>query len=248
LKNLITPANTTVFILAAGRGQRMMPLTEKQPKPLLKVGTRSLIEHHINRLAELGFKNIVINIAYLGEHIVNALGNGSRWGVDIHYSDETAMGALETAGGIHNALDLIKSSHFLCLNADIWTNFNFASLLTHFNTKQDNSATIVLVENPEHNLAGDFCLHPHSQTVSRKSRFDSLSPDYKSYTFSGIGLYNKQDFTHLNAGKHPLAPLLKSWCDKNVLSGIIHSGQWHDIGTPARLDDINQSLDHESGL
>ena len=238
------PANTTVFILAAGRGKRMMPLTAKQPKPLLKVGKLSLIEHHIQHLATLGFKDFVINVAYLGNKIMQKLGDGSRWDVRINYSDEQKIGALETAGGIYNALNLISSEHFLCLNADIWTDFDFTELLSYFNNRseQNASAAIVLVNNPDHNLKGDFCLDKSNQVACLRDTFDTNIPEYKSYTFSGIGLYKKQDFIHLTAGKHALGPLLRNWCDKKILLGFVFQGKWYDIGTPTRLEEINQSF------
>ena len=243
-QKMIEPANTTVFILAAGRGKRMMPLTSRQPKPLLKVGKLSLIEHHIQYLSTLGFKDFVINVAYLGNKIMQALGNGNRWGVRINYSNEQKTGALETAGGIHNALDIINSEHFLCLNADIWTDFDFTELLSYFNkqSEQNASSAIVLVNNPKHNIKGDFCMDKSNRMACRRDTFDTNTPEYKSYTFSGIGLYTKQNFIHLTPGKHALAPLLRNWCDRKTLLGFVFQGQWYDIGTPARLKEINQAL------
>jgi len=150
----IRAENTTAVLLAAGHGKRMLPLTEQTPKPLLKIGEHALIEHHLFRLADLGFKNIVINIAYLADQISLALGDGSRYGLHIHYSDESASGALETAGGLKNALPLIKSDPFITVNADIWTDFDFTQLLL----KSPESARLVMTENPPQHPDGDFVL------------------------------------------------------------------------------------------
>ena len=228
----LTPANTTVFILAAGRGERMMPLTKNTPKPLLKVHGKSLIEHHLTRLSELGFIDVVINIAYLGDTIIQQLGNGHQFGLNIQYSDERISGALETAGGIHHALPLIKHNHFLCLNADIWTDFDFSTLLEH----HQQLASIVLVKNPKHNQGGDFRINLSSNIVLPK--IDS-SIDEITHTFSGISLYQKKLFSHLKPGKQALGPLLNAWCEDKLVTGIIYSGEWHDIGTPLRLNELN---------
>ena len=242
----LKPNKTTVFILAAGRGLRMMPLTANTPKPLLNVGELSLIEHHIKRLASMGFKEFVINIDYLGDNIKRAVGDGSRWGVHITYSDEQAYGALETAGGIQYALPLIKSDYFLAVNADIWTDFDFNKLLVEVSESpkiSGFSATIVLVENPEHNPDGDFYINNNEQnklaTVQHKN---TANPALTSYTFSGIGLYSKAAFATVAPGKSALAPLLRQWLDNNTLFGVVFDGQWSDIGTPKRLAELNHAL------
>ncbi len=229
----LSPANTSVFILAAGRGERMMPLTENTPKPLLEVRGKSLIEHHLIKLAELGFVDIVINIAYLGDAIIQRLGNGQQLGLNIQYSDERISGALETAGGIHHALPLIKHEHFVCLNADIWTDFDFSSLLTNL----EKLASIVLVKNPKHNLDGDFKIDIKNHVVLPKT---DTSENLKTYTFSGISLYQKALFSSLTPGKQALGPLLNAWSKDKLVSGTVYDGEWHDIGTPSRLHDLNR--------
>ena len=213
----------------------MMPLTAHTPKPLLEVKGKSLICHHLNRLAEQGFKDIVINVAYLGQQIIDQVGSGTELGLNIRYSDESNIGVLETAGGIRNALSLIRHEQFICLNADIWTDFNFMSLLNDTKTDKTHKRTIVLTANPQHNPDGDFCLDQDSMLIK--------NPDgtaKTSYTFSGIGLYSKNDFNNLSVKKQALAPILRTWAAQNELYGIVHNGIWYDIGTPERLDEINQ--------
>lgn len=243
----LKPSKTTVFILAAGRGLRMMPLTANTPKPLLKIGEFSLIEHHINRLVNKGFNDFVINVDYLGDNIKREIGDGSRWGIRITYSDEQAYGALETAGGIQHALPLIKSDYFLAVNADIWTDFDFNKLLVGVSQApqvSDFSAAIVLVENPKHNPDGDFCIDNNKQNLlDAVQHKNTINPTLASYTFSGIGLYSKAAFTTVAPGKSALAPLLRQWLDSNALFGMVFNGQWSDIGTPERLAEINYQLD-----
>lgn len=236
-----TPETTSVFILAAGRGERMRPLTDHTPKPLLKVQGKSLIEHHLCKLANQGFKDVTINVAHLGQKIIDHIGNGQRFKLNIHYSDESQHGLLETAGGIKKALDLIKYPQFICLNADIWTDFDYCSLLKKASEKlspEKFTACIVLVENPEHNKKGDFNFNPQTSMVSR------LNTKYtkQSVTFSGIGLYQKNSFSQLAVKKQALGPLLRDWADQQKLHGILHHGEWQDIGTAERLNSLNQSL------
>ncbi len=228
--------DTSVFILAAGRGERMRPLTDSLPKPLLKVGDQSLLEHHLTRLQKMGFQHIIINIAHLGEKIQHQIGNGANYGLCIEYSDERDTGALETAGGIGKALNRIRSDYFLCLNADIWTDFNFLQLLT----ARTQAGTIVLVNNPPHNNSGDFavsnCKHKTQPLLAERP---SPRAEQSTYTFSGIGLYAKTLFTNLPAGKQRLAPLLFQATDSQQLDALIHQGTWLDIGTPQRLTQLN---------
>lgn len=246
-----TPQETTVFILAAGRGERMMPLTANTPKPLLKIAQLSLIEHHINRLVNMGFKDFIINIAYLGNAIKDTLGDGSRWGVSIYYSDEQDMGALETAGGIQHALTHIRSDYFLCVNADIWTDFDFTTLLQHISSlpnTQKKIAAIVLTKNPKHNLQGDFCLSSNHAELEQVLHKNNSQAVIESYTFTGIGLYPKSAFAKLSPGKAPLAPLLRQWIDQQNLFGCIYTGQWSDIGTPERLASINEQVANNKNI
>jgi len=216
------------MILSAGRGERMRPLTDTIPKPLLEVNGKPLIIWHIEKLAKSGFKEIIINVAHLGYKIIEALGDGSKWGVRIVYSDEQNEGALESAGGIVKALALLGSEPFLVVNADIWTDFNFNA---SFNLG-DDLAHLVLVKNPEHNLGGDFGF------VSNRV----LSDADEKYTFSGIGYYKPQIFKHLNYGKSALAPVLRDLMRQNVVSGELLSGSWIDVGTPKRLEEINKNI------
>lgn len=215
----------TAMILAAGRGERMRPLTDKTPKPLLKVHGKSLIVWHIERLASLGFSQIVINIDHLGEMIIKTLGDGSKWGVNLLYSDERQSGALESAGGIINALPLIDSEQFLVVNGDIWCDYEFE---TGFDLKGD-LAHLILVENPKHNPNGDFALYK-----------DRISNDIKRrYTFSGIGYYSAELFKGVKNQKMPLAPLLREAVSNDKVSGSLYDGRWYDIGTPQRLKEVN---------
>jgi len=216
------------MILSAGRGERMRPLTDTIPKPLLIVNGKSLIIWHIEKLAKAGFKEIIINVAHLGYKIIEILGDGSKWGVKVTYSDEQEEGALESAGGIVKALPLLCSEPFLVVNADIWTDFNFNA---SFNLG-DDLAHLILVKNPEHNLSGDFGL------VSNRV----LSETDEKYTFSGIGYYKPQVFEHLSYGKSALAPILRDLMRDNVVSGELFDGSWIDVGTPKRLEEVNKNI------
>jgi len=212
----------TAMILAAGLGSRMRPLTDHTPKPLLEVGGKALIVWHIEQLKEAGFTDIVINVAYLGKQIIDYLGNGSKYGVNIVFSDEQNEGALETAGGIVKALPLLTET-FLVVNGDVWTDYAYVH---PFKLLEDNFAHLVLVKNPEHNLEGDFL----------------LSTTDEKYTFSGIGYYSKKLFANLSYGKSPLAPLLFEYIEEQKITTEYYAGKWHDIGTPQRLKVLNELL------
>lgn len=216
------------MILGAGRGERMRPLTDVLPKPLLVVGDKPLIIYHIEKLVESGFSEIVINIAHLGEKILNTLGDGSKFGTIITYSDERETGALESAGGIKKALSILGNETFLVVNGDVFCDYNFDS---SFDLK-NNLAHLILVNNPLHNQNGDFGLN---DTLV-------LNEADNKYTFSGIGYYNPKLFTSLESGKSALAPLLRQEIKNEKISGEIHHGDWHDIGTQQRLQDINDRL------
>lgn len=216
------------MILCAGLGTRMRPLTNNTPKPLLKVGGKPLIVWHIEKLAKAGFKEIIINIAYLGYKIRDYLGDGSRYGVDIFYSDEQEEGALETAGGIVKALPLLGDSLFLVINGDIWCDYPYNSL---FNL-ENNLAHLILVPNPPQHPNGDFGLQ-EGMVVRRKEN---------CYTFSGIGYYNPLLFKSLSYGKQPLAPLLIESMGRGEVGGEVYLGEWRDIGTPKRLEELDREL------
>ncbi|MEA3419595.1 MAG: nucleotidyltransferase family protein [Campylobacterota bacterium] len=219
------------MILAAGRGERMRPLTDKIPKPLLEVGGIPLIVWHIERLAHDGFYDIVINIAHLSYQIPEALGDGSEWGVNITYSDEHKEGALESAGGIVKALPLLGDEPFLVVNGDIWSDYEF----DHTKILPEGIlAYLILVPNPEHNPEGDFALN------------DSFVVDAKQYTFSGIGYYSPKLFESVSYGKSALAPLLREAMKEGKVTGELYEGEWLDIGTPERLEALNIHLFSES--
>jgi MurNAc alpha-1-phosphate uridylyltransferase len=216
------------MILAAGRGERMRPLTDHTPKPLLPVAGKPIIEHTIEQLVAAGFTDIVINHAHLGLQIENRLGTGEQFGAIIHYSPEGEQG-LETAGGIINALPLLDNEVFLVVNGDIATDFDFASLK---NIKVD-LAHLVLVANPEHHPEGDFGL-------DRAGLVDEQAPE--ALTFSGIGLYNPLLFVNLPTGSRKLGGLLRESIRQQRISGQKHTGFWLDIGTPERLAELNDFL------
>lgn len=216
------------MILAAGRGERMRPLTDTTPKPLLKAAGKALIEYHIERLAAAGFAELVINHAHLGAQIEAALGDGSRWGLSIRYSPEGQ--ALETGGGIFRALPLLGTEPFLVINGDIWSDYNLAALPK---LRPNDLAHLLLVENPQHNPAGDFRLQ-QGRVLNQKA------PD--ALTFSGIGLYRPELFDGCTQGAFALAPLLRKAMDQGRVSGELYQGTWLDIGTPERLGQLEQIL------
>jgi MurNAc alpha-1-phosphate uridylyltransferase len=212
------------MILAAGRGERMRPLTDTVPKPLLRIGGQTLIERHVRALAAAGIHELVINHAHLGEQLVGALGDGGSYGVNIRWSPEPE-GALETGGGIFNALALLGETPFIVVNADIWTDFPFHTLPP----QPDGLAHLVLVDNPAHHAGGDFVLSAAQVTQRGGARL----------TFSGIGVYRPQLFAGCSGGAFPLAPLLRRAMDDGQVSGVHYRGGWFDIGTPERLQEVN---------
>jgi N-acetyl-alpha-D-muramate 1-phosphate uridylyltransferase len=214
------------MILAAGRGERMRPLTDTRPKPLLEVAGRPLIVHMIDRLASAGFRELVINHSYLGETIERALGDGSSFGVRICYSAEQAQ-PLETGGGIYRALPLLGDP-FLVVNGDIWTDYPFARLAR----APAGLAHLVLINNPPHHPGGDFVLAGDRVQGNGTPRL----------TFTGIGVYRAALFARCVPGKFPLAPLLREAMAENQVSGERYTGGWLDIGTPERLAELDQVL------
>ena len=227
------------MILAAGRGERMRPLTDHTPKPLLQVGGKPLIVWHIERLCAAGYSHIVINHAHLGEQIEVALGNGAALGVSIEYSREVS--ALETAGGIATALPLIDAEVFAVVNGDIYCEHDFRRLaepMARLAAGHDQ-AHLVLVDNPPHHPQGDFVLDR-----GRVTNADiPLTPHPARFTFSGIGVYHRALFAHTPAGeKAPLAPLLRLAIDAGRASGEHYAGRWEDVGTPARLNALDEEL------
>ncbi|OBS10126.1 N-acetylmuramate alpha-1-phosphate uridylyltransferase MurU [Acidihalobacter prosperus] len=214
------------MILAAGRGERMRPLTDTRPKPLLAAGGEPLIVHLLRRLAAAGYKEIVINLAYRGEMIREALGDGAAYGAHIAYSDEGKT-ALETGGGLRRALPLLGDAPFLAVNADVWCDH---PLYPH--DPGDDLAHLVLVDNPPQHPGGDFHLQGDRVDDAGESRL----------TFSGIGYYRPELFAGTPDDAFPLAPLLRRAMAAGRVGGEHHRGLWLDIGTPERLADLDARL------
>ena len=220
------------MILAAGRGERMRPLTDRLPKPLLVAGGKPLIVWHVEKLAAAGFSRIVINHAHLGGMIEDALGDGARFGVDIVYSPEAE--ALETAGGIAQALPLLGAAPFAVVNADVYCDFDYARLAAAAGLleQQDLNAHLVLVANPAHHPEGDFAL--------REGR---IALDGARLTFSGLAAYSPAMFGAIPRGTRAnLAPLLREQIALRKAGGEQHAGLWRDIGTPERLASLESEL------
>jgi MurNAc alpha-1-phosphate uridylyltransferase len=209
------------MILAAGRGERLRPLTDEAPKPLVEIGGKPLIEYHLEALAGAGFREIVINQGHLGEMLPEVLGDGSRWGINIHWSDEQD-GVLETGGGIFKALPLLGAAPFLVINGDLWTDYPFARLRA---VKCDR-AHLVMVPNPVHNATGDFAL----------AGARILDQGDRKLTFSGIAVYNPRLFDGCRPGRFSVVPLLRSAMENHFVTGEEFQGIWDDIGTLERLD------------
>lgn len=219
---------TRAMILAAGRGERMRPLTDQTPKPLLRVAGKPLIEYHVEALLRAGVRRLVVNHAHLGEQIVAFLGDGSRWGVSIAYSAEPA-GALETGGGIQRALPLLGDAPFWVVNGDVWTDYPFLAQPV----PGGSLAHLVMVDNPQHHPGGDFSLADTGLlSDSGNARL----------TYSGIGLYRAELFAGCVAGAFPLAPLLRQAMAAGRVSGEYYAGRWLDIGTPERLHALDEEL------
>jgi MurNAc alpha-1-phosphate uridylyltransferase len=213
----------TAMILAAGRGERLKPLTETRPKAMCLVQQKPLIEHHVRRLAESGFERIVINHAYLGSQIRRHLGTGAKWGIEICYAPEPP-GGLETGGGIYNALPLLGKTPFVTVNADVFTDFDFRRLhladgiMTH----------LVLVTNTVLKTTGDFDLKNQNQLSN-----------HKRYTYSGIAYYRPEAFLASEIGRYSVVSLLRDLVDRNLATGELYQGVWVDIGSSERLSFAN---------
>lgn len=212
------------MILAAGRGERMRPLTDHIPKPLLQAGPHRLIEYHLLNLSRAGFEDVVINLAWLGQQIIDTLGDGSSYGLSIQYSDEGDQ-ALETGGGIVNALPLLGDEPFLVLNADIWTDYPLASIR---NKTLSGLAHLILIPNPDHNPDGDFYLNDGLLALDGT----------ESYTFSGMAIYHRDFFKGQTSNVFPLTPLLRNYARQGLISAELFRGHWMDIGTPERLESL----------
>lgn len=220
-----------VMLLAAGRGERMRPLTDQSPKALLEAGGKALIVHLIEALVAEGFRELVINHAWHGAMIERQLGDGRAFGASIEYSVEGDR-ALETGGGIRHALPLLGNDPFLAVNADIWTDFPFGDLPDAL----ESLAHLILVDNPAHHPGGDFTLAGTRVGDGKGSRL----------TFSGIGVYRPELFTALSEGCFALAPILFKSCHEDRVSGAHYSGEWWDVGTPERLALLDRRLRGDS--
>jgi MurNAc alpha-1-phosphate uridylyltransferase len=222
------------MILAAGRGERMRPLTDTLPKPLLPAGGKPLIAWHIERLVAAGMADIVINHAWLGDRLEAALGDGSRYGARIRYSREGT--ALETAGGIAHALHLLGEQPFLVINGDVWCDWDpaGAAAMARQIDGRPTLAWLLLVQNPDHHPAGDFHLTDDG----------TLAQDGgQRLTFSGIGIYHPKLFAGIGPGTAArLAPLLRDAIGRHAVRGQRHAGRWVDVGTPERLAALDASL------
>ncbi len=234
------------MLLAAGRGERMRPLTEHTPKPLLQVGGKSLIVWHIEKLVRNGITDLVINHAHLGTQIEGTLGDGSRYGVSIRYSGEGT--ALETAGGIAYALPMLGNEPFAVINSDIYSDYDFSHLTEHAVALQAGGdlAHLVLVDNPPHHPNGDFALNGSriiplpSPAGGGEAGGEGVST---KLTFSGIGVYQPALFKDISRGSSaPLAPLLRAQIALGKVSGEHHRGIWMDVGTPERLDELDKLI------
>ena len=219
------------MILAAGRGERMRPLTDTLPKPLLEVAGCTLIEHQITKLVAGGVTDLVINLSWLGDMLREHLGDGAASGVTIRYSDEPD-GALGSGGGIREALPLLGDAPFLVVNADLWCDFDYASLAL----APDDLATLVLVDNPEHHPEGDFDLD------------DGRVQDRLGLTFAGIGLYRPSLLAALPRGRFGIASVLRQAMASGRVGGMHHRGVWEDIGTPERLQALRAQVEADQSL
>lgn len=215
------------MILAAGRGERMRPLTDAMPKPLLVVGGKPLIQYHIESLAKAGVREIVINLAWKGAQLREALGNGARFGVNILYSDE-GDAALETGGGIFKALSLL-GPEFLVVSGDVWTDYPLTRAATQL--AAGDVAHFVVVPNPDFHQRGDFGL-----------RGNRLTDQGERHTYANIGAFRPEFFDGCKPGRFALAPLMYEWIGKGRVGGELYCGRWYNIGTPAQLEQLDREL------
>jgi len=221
------------MVLAAGRGERMRPITDTLPKPLVPVAGKPLIAYHLERLARAGIKDVVINLSWLGDRIRAALGDGRRdYGLSITYSEEGPV-PLETGGGIFKALPLLGTGPFLVVNGDTWSDIDYA----HLALEDGAHGRIVLVQNPTHNSRGDFGLEG-DVVVDR---------DVDRFTYSGVGVYRPEFFTGCSPGRFPMLPLLKRAIAARLLRGELHRGEWCDVGTPERLAALDAEVRARTG-
>jgi MurNAc alpha-1-phosphate uridylyltransferase len=221
------------MILAAGLGQRMRPLTDTLPKPMLSVGGKPLLQHHLEALAKVGVSDVIINLAYLGDKIRAFLGDGERFGLSVRYSEEPEP--LETAGALLNALHLLGDEPFLLINGDVWTDYPLAGLTNH-TLQEDKDAHLVLVPNPEFHPAGDFSPNAEGKLEN--------NPELEKFTFAGISLIHPRlisAYPHKRQ-KFPLGEVLRFGIEQNRISAEVYCGNWSDVGTPERLANLDIQL------
>jgi MurNAc alpha-1-phosphate uridylyltransferase len=215
------------MILAAGRGERLRPITDKTPKALLEVAGESLLERHLRMLSSAGVENVVVNLDWLGEQIIGRIGDGRRFGLHVTYSPEFGN-VLETAGGIHRALPMLGAGPFWVINADVFTDSELPKITLAANA----TAHLLLVPTPPFKSRGDFDLNNGLLANSGQPQ----------YTFSGIALYRPEFFDGLPPGRCPLAPLLRAAADKGKITAALLDGTWEDVGTPERLERVRQQF------
>lgn len=208
------------MILAAGRGERLRPLTDTIPKSLVEVRGKSLLERHLEHVQAAGIRTVVINLGWLGDKIVERIGSGSDYGLEVIYSQE-GEDILETGGGIHKALPRLGADPFLVINADVYTDMPVPAV----QLDDDHLGHLVMVPTPNYRDHGDFNIE---QGLIRNS-------DEAAYTFSGVAIYRPEFFDGCEAGRFPLAPLLREAADRRQLSGSLYTSTWADVGTPERL-------------
>jgi len=223
------------MILAAGRGERLRPLTDETPKPLIQAGPKRLIEYLIDNLVAAGFNDLIINYAHLGKQFPETLGDGSRYKARIQYSPETE-GGLETAGGIIHALPLLGNEPFLVVNGDIWTDYDFESM-REFRLASGKLCHLVMVNNPTHNPTGDFVVDDKGNLATEGTQ---------KWTFSGIAVYHPALFSGLSSEKRPLKPLFERAIQHQQATAEVYKGEWSDIGTLERLQALEKQLSKQA--
>jgi len=212
------------MILAAGRGERLRPVTDKVPKALVEVGGESLLQRHLSAVAAAGVETVVINLGWLGEQIVDRIGSGSDYGLNVIYSPE-GDDVLETGGGIHRALPMLGDDPFLVINADIFTDMPFSAA----ELSENDLGHLVLVQTPTDARTGDFELAAGRVRNGENAKL----------TFTGVAVYRPEFFADCTPGRFPLAPMLRTAADADRLGGSIYSGLWKDVGTPGKLSELN---------
>ncbi|WP_394131299.1 N-acetylmuramate alpha-1-phosphate uridylyltransferase MurU [Shewanella maritima] len=228
------------MILAAGRGERLRPLTDVVPKPLVEVAGKPLIEYHLEKLAKAGFKQVVINCAWLGHKLPERLGDGSRWGLSIAYSHEQQ--ALETAGGIIQALKLLGDEPFFVINGDIFIEQLPNIKQLHASMMQQNAQIALwLVNNPVHNPSGDFFLNQQPDRDG-DTWVDELEQEQLGVTYSGMGLYHPKIFTDLVPGRRALSPVIRDKIQQQQVLGQVYTHYWCDVGTIERMNTLEQDI------